>query len=429
MKRFLKNLTDFQLAVLSVSIAVTFLSSLFQLINDGFGITIGSVYLGSNKQKIIACVLLIALLSYVLYLFLNHRKKISRKVFLLVPKTSAHTTQSRKDDVALIKNACNEFMTSSEGSQGIFEIIEDDLDNTNTLEKIISEKTNSGYKYFVSFFSDISKSLSTNWSYRKSGKENPILVCTVTSSEEIKTSRNLIYRFYIRSEDEAKCLASRCFKDSTLLITRVTYLAEGVSKYGKSAVETFKKEWEGRRKREFIEGEFITEGNSIDAAIQKIKSKIDKKSVSAIFIALYGNNIKDFIKSWDTACNGDKNLEKIKLIFTSTFMVYDWIKDCLPEIKKHELITCLPEKDNHNRYWNGTDIDNLKGVSIVKDFVMETLAKMKKAIDRTENAEMFHLYWLDSRDENDKFEYYILKNGDSKIFLDSYRIEKGVNKN
>lgn len=430
MKKFFRNLNKLELMIIALSAVIAFFSAFFQLLNDAFGIDITVLDTMRMRYKLLAAAFFISVFTVLIYKILKHRRDVLRKVFLLIPKVTTHTNQSRRDDVNLVLTACKDFINNN-GLQGIFEIIEDrDLDDHSVLNATVSEKTNAGYKYFVSFFSDISKALIKDWTYRKSMNENPILICTVTSSDEIKTIRNLVYRFYIRSEDEALCLSTRCFKDKNLLnIETITSLAEGQSEYGQSAVKTFKKEWENKRKQKFIDGQFIDSSNPMAEALTKLVKTIKENNISAIFIALYGGNIKTFLKTWETHCNSEQTLQNVKLIFTSTFMVYEWIKDCFPEIEKRDIITCLPEKEGNLRYWTGADINTLQDISIINDFVKESLSKVKMTIDRVDDTEMFHLYWLDSRNENDKFQYYILKNGDSKIFLDTYRIKMGVNEN
>ncbi len=214
--------------------------------------------------------------------------------------------------------------------------------------------------------SKVNESLSQHFeeiiSHCKFSGHKPILICTVTSSPKINLEPNLIYRFYIRSQEEGKCLADLA---NNKKINSATYIVVN-DPYGKGAVEEFKKNWNGK----FTEGIKVDFGTGVDEISQQIERQIKNIPASdrqAIFIAHYGNGIDNIVKALDR--------EKIKgvILSTSTLSINDWQEPIKNILSTYDWYTCVP---NYNSIDKNQD-------DVIKNFTTHTLKRLVQTINLT----------------------------------------------
>ena len=233
-------------------------------------------------------------------------------------------------------------------------------------KQIIEREVNNGTKYFICTMSKVNEELSKYFveiiSNCKFTGQQPILICTVTSSPKINLKPNLIYRFYVRSQEEGKCLADLA---NSKKLTSATYIVVN-DPYGKGAVEEFKKNWDGK----FSEGIKVDFGTGVDEISEKIEKQfknIPDSERQAIFIAHYGNGIDNIVKALSR--------EKIKgvILATSTLSISDWQEPIKNILSTYDWYTCVP---NYNSIDKNQD-------DVIKNFTTHTLKRLVQTINLT----------------------------------------------
>ncbi|MBK9721988.1 MAG: amino acid ABC transporter substrate-binding protein [Saprospiraceae bacterium] len=230
-------------------------------------------------------------------------------------------------------------------------------------KRIIEKEVTNGTKYFISTMSAVNVDLSKHFEdiISKCNYEGsrPILICTVTSSPAITIKKNIVYRFYVRSQEEGKVLAEKC---NGLNISSGIYIIVDDA-YGKGAVDEFKKYWNG----EFTVGLKIGFGYGSEKISEQIVNKlkiIPKDANQVIFIAHYGNGIDEIIKA----------INKVKLngvIFaTSTLSIKDWQEPINEILMSYRWFTCVPN------YKTNEDNDD-----VIRNFTTYTLLKLIQTIN------------------------------------------------
>lgn len=236
--------------------------------------------------------------------------------------------------------------------------------NYNVAKQIVEREVNSGTKYFICTMSKVNQELSQHFEEILSGCKfsgpKPVLICTVTSSPKIILKPNLIYRFYIRSQEEGKCLAELA---NSRKISSATYIVVN-DPYGKGAVEEFEKSWNGK----FTEGIKVDFGIGVDEICEQIKKKlknIPKTDRQAIFISHYGNGIDNIVKAL--------NHENIKgvILSTSTLSIPDWQQPIQNILTNYEWYTCIPDYNSNDK--NQDDV--------IKNFTTHTLKRLVQTIN------------------------------------------------
>jgi len=172
----------------------------------------------------------------------------------------------------------------------------------------------------------------------------------------------LIYRFYVRSQEEGKCLADLA---NSKKLTSATYIVVN-DPYGKGAVEEFKKNWDGK----FSEGIKVDFGTGVDEISEKIEKQfknIPDSERQAIFIAHYGNGIDNIVKALSR--------EKIKgvILATSTLSISDWQEPIKNILSTYDWYTCVP---NYNSIDKNQD-------DVIKNFTTHTLKRLVQTINLT----------------------------------------------
>jgi len=250
--------------------------------------------------------------------------------------------------------------------------------NFDVAKQIIEREVNRGTKYFICTMSKVNEELSKHFeeilTRCKFSGQKPILILTVTSYPKVTLKQNLIYRFYIRSQEEGKCLADLATEKN---INSATYIVVN-DPYGKGAVEEFKKNWNGK----FTEGIKVEFGSGVDDISDQIKKQlktIPEKDRQAIFIAHYGNGIDNIIKAL--------NRDKIKgiILATSTLSIPDWQQPIQSILKTYDWYTCIPDYKSIDK--NQDDV--------IKNFTTHTLKRLVQTINLTKgnNETTFDENW------------------------------------
>jgi hypothetical protein len=236
--------------------------------------------------------------------------------------------------------------------------------NYEVAKQIIEREVNNGTKYFICTMSKVNEELSKNFeeivSKCKYTGDPPILICTVTSYPKITLKSNSIYRFYIRSQEEGKCLADWMTRKK---IISATYIVVN-DPYGKGAVEEFKKSWNGK----FAEGikvDFGADVDEISVQINRHLKRIPQADRQAIFIAHYGNGIDNIFKALGR--------EKIKgeIFATSTLSIGAWQEPIRDILSTYNWNTCVPAYNSIDK--NQDDV--------IKNFTTHTLKRLVQAIN------------------------------------------------
>ena len=135
--------------------------------------------------------------------------------------------------------------TKDHGNAYDYQLLDHKMKYTPELEAKVKEYIKAGALYFVCTTSAIAVPLSKKFGQlvAESGVDNkPILICTNSASPAVETATNHVYRFYIRSKDEAQKLVEKAIE---LELEKITYIAVN-SEYGKGAVDEFRKALEAK---------------------------------------------------------------------------------------------------------------------------------------------------------------------------------------
>ena len=238
--------------------------------------------------------------------------------------------------------------------------------NVETARNLIKSEISNGTKYFISTMSKVNEPLSEQFEelvkeVAPEG-ESPILICTVTSSPKIRIKKNLIYRFYIRSQEEGKILAGHA---KELDAKSVTYIVVADA-YGRGAYQQFKHFWGDR---EFTEGVELTLASDMEEIQKRIKTKFDSlppHKKEFIFVAHYGNGIDNILRAL-------ANLKiKATILSTSPITIEDWQEPIRDVLQQYEWFTCAPDYKP----------DDQTKTDVIKNFTTHTIDKLVQTLNR-----------------------------------------------
>ena len=338
------------------------------------------------------------------------REKQKIRVAVLLPFTGG---DALKEDGAAQLKGIFRFIGSVDGQKCNDEIEYVFLDHKNeskTARSLIeTEITKNGTRYFFSTMSSVNSEIAKDF---KDKKNNSILVCAVTSFPDITTKPNAVYRYYVRSEDEAPVLADAVENEIKFIIPIIVG-----DNYGEGSYNAFKQHFINDSHFDRNIAPPIKYPNGTDK--EKIKEQIQKnislfkKEKFGILIAHYGSGIDDIISS--LAELGILSRQNPTLYVTSTLHSKNWstpikpILDTIPHyIAVPNYYDCPP-----NRYEED-----------VEDFSYFAFDRMIKSIMliKRGRAETFEDAWqhrdiqaipVELPEEKDRSKY--LKDGDTKI--------------
>ncbi len=287
-----------------------------------------------------------------------------KRIVLLFP-LNEELNSAYQDGVRQLLGFTEYLKNNPEYSKNIEFRIFDHSMKVDVAERIIKEEIDEGTMYFFSTMSKVNVPLSLKFpeivkSYNFKGQK-PILVCGVTSAPTVNLKENSVYRYYIRSQEEAKILAEKGMECN---LKSATFIAVA-DDYGRNAVEEFKKNWDGR----FAEGVYL-ESLLTESEIQRLISdkilSIPPKDRQAIFICHYGSGIDNSISSLFNL-----NISPT-ILATSTLSLKEWQKPIENILNKFEWYTCVPD---YKPYMSNQN-------DVIKNFTTFAIEKLvKSALD------------------------------------------------
>ncbi|MFC2170097.1 hypothetical protein ACFLRM_06005 [Acidobacteriota bacterium] len=239
-----------------------------------------------------------------------------------------------------------------------------------TAEKIIKEELEKGTEYFVCTMSEVTQYISNKFedlvrSYAPT-KKNPKLIITVSSSMEVKTKKNHIYRFYIRSLEEADKLAEAAHED---LESRTATFIIVNDAYGKGALAEFKKRWEDIYLYNLVTGVELDKSWSEEKIEAEIRTKLLNKYQDIdsliIFIVHYGNGVTSIFKTLE------KHNVRSSILATSTASDCEIVEKFEGYLSNINWIICVPERTD------GKVICS----DVIEDFFYYALHRLVRTID------------------------------------------------
>jgi hypothetical protein len=352
-----------------------------------------------NKIKIYAIGLFILLASGVLVslIYNNYFYTVKKpKIAIFVPYDSDKLDiqmDAQQQILGFSKLICRDPKLTQEFD---FEIIT----HGNEYDKVKSEifdQINKGTKYFLITMSAITVRLSQeidSLCNSISDAKKPIIVATASSSPELRIS-NRFFRFYIRSQEEAKFLSKAAY--DILGARRVAYLISGNS-FGRGSKQAFEENWNWNNLHEayIVGGIEIKDGAEIEAIKKQIKNDLLLFSTKcdAIFVAHYGAGLDNIIRALD-----ELGIKK-PIIATSTLTTESWRGSINPILAKLDWISCVPTIDpvKYNKAWQEDDTSRAvkyKG-DVVLDFAYYSLLRLTTVIKRADSLRCdFDKAWLD----------------------------------
>lgn len=269
--------------------------------------------------------------------------------------------------------------SANHGNEYDFILVDHKMVYNAELENEIKTLLEEGVKYFICTTSAIAVPLSKKFEelVKEVGMDNnPILICTNSSSPDIKTKNNLVYRFYIRSYDEAKTLAQ---KGKELGLKNIAYIAID-NEFGRGAISTFNEEW-NKDGNLSLSGIYLDPLLSKNKIIEKIKnSPLLKNNLDAIFVVNSGFGIQNTITALDSFP------DDIIILGTSGLSV-KYTQYSIKNVLKHKRwFTCTPVTKAKQELFS---------FNLYTTFVNFSISKLLRTINMVEKNEdvSFHDEW------------------------------------
>jgi hypothetical protein len=303
----------------------------------------------------------------------NHSKT---RIVLLLPLNES-LKSAYEDGIRQIIGFA-EFLKSNPECTKKFEFaLYDHSMTSDNAKRIIQKELSEGTEYFVCTMSNVTVPLSK--AFPQLIKENiisrkgfyPKLICAVTSAP-VKLEEGSVYRYYIRSQEEASELANIGKLND---IKTVTFIAVE-DDYGKGAVKEFKEKWTGS----ITEGVYVPKTATLDEIEYLIKMKvlrIPKDQREGIFICHYGGGLDNIISALH-----NEGI-KAKLLATSTLSIFDWQKPVESILDTTEWFTCIP--DYKYTVTNQNDV--------IKNFTTFVLDRLILSINNINDTNDFNYCW------------------------------------
>ena len=237
------------------------------------------------------------------------------------------------------------------------------------VNKLVIEEVRKGTRYFVTTSSTVSVGLSKNFESLIDtldyGDVRPILISTLSSSPEVFTKKNSVYRFFIRSTEESALLAQ---KAAELGFTKASFISLN-DEFGKGATEAFVEAWTKTESNILIQGVYydpITTADNLKLKIEE--SKILSTDPEVLFIAGYDQPLTNLISALQEIN------APVTYLYTSNVtsgIILDEFKEFL---KSTEWYTTVPFFNAYNK---------LLEEDIEATFIFLTLNKLIKCIQAT----------------------------------------------
>jgi hypothetical protein len=275
-------------------------------------------------------------------------------------------------------------------------------------EKAVKKELETGTRYFFSTMSSVNAKLA-NYFNTLTG---PVLVCGVTSYPVIETKPNSVYRYYVRSQDEAPVLAGKAKEDNIQHVVAIIV----DDNYGDGTSDEFKKHFENQNSTvtmKTIKYANNTElGDIENKIIENKKQGVFSREKLGILICHYGSGIDDIIKS--LAKQGILTSQEPILYITSTLHSKIW------KIPIQSILDTIPHHIAVPNYKNSPPNIYIEDVKNFSEFAFE---KMIRSVMEIKNGDKhtFEDAWTSTKikdiplelstEESSKY----LKDGDTEI--------------
>ncbi|MBV6479215.1 MAG: hypothetical protein HGGPFJEG_01976 [Ignavibacteria bacterium] len=300
-------------------------------------------------------------------------------------------------------------------SQYEFRIIDHGMKEDLTyIRKEILEEIQNGTKIFISTMSKVSEPLSKEFpALVKSAKPSgdpPILICTIASSPEITTStKDNVFRFYIRSQEEAALLAENGRK---LNYEKAAFIVVNDA-YGDGAVNAFMEDW-GKLGGSLIGGTKLN-GLYSDEQIRNslMEHRQSLQSADMIFLAHYGSGVDKVFTALDILGI------QAPVLATHTLTIPDWQKPIKEILQKRTSYSCKPKYAT--RMPNHSDDEVYEDA--ISGFMYWTLDRLIFCLNKTQGkTENFADVWISANYPN-VLEHSPKNDGDIAVSLDFVKID------
>lgn len=367
--------------------------------------------------QILIILLSISLLISAYYFFSKNNTKewlvkrfIDKRIRIAILLPLNHDNDFVREDAELQLQGFGNALPESREKLNSFDLkFLDHKSNANIAKDLIIEELKSGTKYFLNTMSSVSIELTKEFPEldKKYGNGEAILVCTVAGSNEITTSKNKIYRFYINLEDEIQTLIDNI--DDSKNKASVIYFNS--SPYAENCANSFIKLWNEKKGRAH---NISKDHNTIELKVNR-RSQIDNKIRSkrrivedrdVIFIVGYGQTYLDILESLKDI-NG-----KALIVTTSTFSFKMWEDKVTDILNGFNWLSCKPSLKDDEYFKDDTDV--------VTYFSMNTLERFMEVVLNTKQTMQsdFHTVWSKSTIPSKLcYEAIKEKDGDYKIIL------------
>jgi len=227
-------------------------------------------------------------------------------------------------------------------SKGIF---------TNPLCQEISEEMARGTKYFLATESRVCVQLAQVFDslydevsrVAPNPQKRPILVCTSASSPQVETKPGSIYRFYIRSMEEAEALiesVKNTPRRNALIIAIDD--DQGSPAYGRGAAAEIEQSWV-KIDRRIIDTLYLEPNDDATAGIGDFL-EAHHDSFDVIFVASFGKQLVDIVMALSNQV-GQAFPPSTPILITAPLNITSSFKATDEARKKIEWTTCVPEID------------------------------------------------------------------------------------
>jgi len=270
-------------------------------------------------------------------------------------------------------------------------------------EQIVREEMKRGNRYFLVTMSTIAEPLAKKWktlNNESCPSKDCILIATVSSAPGIADNGTGVYRFYVRSEEEAAALATAALRKIRGKGVAVICVDDA---YGHGAADKFKDTWE-RTGGRITSSVFLPPGISdenLDKEIDRL-STMSPTEREGVFVANYGTGLSSTIRELD-----ERGIHPLLLV-TSTFSIKEWRAPVEPILAKFDWISLQPiyRKPGYH--------------DVVRDFTFFSLMHLQETIFIAgKEAKSFDMAWRQAKFPP-HLDYTINENGDSVVSLTEF---------
>jgi LppC putative lipoprotein len=255
-------------------------------------------------------------------------------------------------------------------------------DFDHNVKAFIQRELDKGTNYFICTMGQVCVGLSKHFielvDQNKNKTNSPILICTIAASNEVQTQKNKVYQFYIQANDDVHKLVEKA-----KLIGLKEAICIGIdSSYGRSIDNAITTLWTQplSKKSALIS---VKKDANVQSFINSMAAHI--KQHDAIFVAAYGDALKDIIRG----LKGINLPTTSKIFITSTINVKTWQKDILSDLMA---LQCYYSKPTIPHFQN----------DIIADFVCQTILRLKQSLENPKDkTKTFDDQWsLHQKNEN-----------------------------